>query len=119
MDDAQLYEIVMDAVTAALEKTQGGDEVRILRRFVGGEVAFRDGEGKLVRAVPVEAVFKKVTAVREKLRVLEQKLNNHPALDDADRAELQGLVTRAYGSLTTFNFLFRDEGDKFKGMGGE
>jgi hypothetical protein len=117
MDDERLYEIVGDAVAAALAKERGGDDVRILRRFVGGEVVFRDGEGKAVRAVPVEAVFKKITSIREKLRVLEQKLNNHSKLDEADRAELQGLLTRCYGSLTTFNLLFRDEEDKFRGSG--
>ena len=73
----------------------------------------------MVRAVPAESFFKKVTAVREKLRVLEQKINNHPKLDDADRAEMQALVTRSYGSLTTFNLMFQDEGDKFKGVSGE
>jgi hypothetical protein len=119
MDDERLYEIVTDAVNAALERERGGDEIRILRRFVGGEVAFRDADGKVVRAIAAEAVFKKVTSIREKLRVLEQKINNHGALDEADRAEFQGLITRCYGSLTTFNLLFRDEGDKFKGSGGE
>jgi hypothetical protein len=49
--------------------------------------------------------------------VLEQKLNNHDGLSPGDKAELQAYVTKCYGSLTTFNFLFRDEEDKFKGSG--
>jgi hypothetical protein len=119
MEDDRLYEIVFDAVLSAMARERGSDNTRILRRFIGGEVVFRDSEGKMVRAVPAEAFFKKVTSVREKLRVLEQKINNHPKLDEADRAEMQALITRSYGSLTTFNLLFQDEDDKFKGMSGE
>ncbi len=117
MESDVLYELVVDAVRAALEEDHGGDRVRLHKRLVEGAVVFKDAEGKVVREVPAEQIFKKVTAVRERLRVIEQKLNNHPALSNEDRAELQGLITRAYGSLTTFNFMFRDEADKFQGMG--
>ena len=115
MDAETLYEIVYDATQKALEDLEGGD-LRLLRRFVGGRVIFEDHTGREVKEIPVEALFKKVTAVREKLRVLEQKLNNHGGLTQADKAELQTYVTRAYGSLTTFNFLFAREADKFKGQ---
>lgn len=71
------------------------------------------------KEVPLVAFFKKLTSVREKLRVLEQKINNHPGLSAEDKSELQMLITRSYGSLTTFNFLFRDEKDKFVGVKGE
>jgi len=53
--------------------------------------------------------------VREKLRVLEQKINSNPALKPEDKMEMQQLITRAYGSLTTFNVLFREEEDHFVG----
>jgi hypothetical protein len=118
MNHDELYELVHDAVTAAVERQLGGQPVRMSRRMVGGRVLFEDDQGREVRAVPVEGLFKKVTAVREKLRVLEQKLNNNDALSLADKAEYQDLLTRAYGSLTTFNFLFEDEADRFKGSGG-
>jgi hypothetical protein len=114
-----LYELVVDAVKAALAEEAGGLDVGISRRMAAGAVAFRDDQGKVVKEVPVTVLFRKVTSIREKLRVMEQKLNSHPSLDDAEKAELQGYLTRCYGSLTTFNFLFRDEEDKFKGTGGE
>mgnify|MGYP000975437641 CR=1 FL=1 len=118
MQHEELYELVHDAVTAAIERQLGGRPLRIARRLVGGRLLFEDAQGREVRAVPNEQVFKKVTAIREKLRVLEQKLNNHPTLTAEDKAEYQDLLTRCYGSLTTFNFFFEDEDDRFKGSGG-
>ncbi|MCB9665365.1 MAG: hypothetical protein H6732_14735 [Alphaproteobacteria bacterium] len=117
MDENTLYELVTDAVTAALEAHDGGGDVALHRRMIGGRVLFEDDQGREARAVPVENLFKKITSIREKLRVLEQKLNNHDRLDAADKAELQAYITRCYGSLTTFNFLFADEDDKFVGSG--
>jgi hypothetical protein len=110
------YELVYDAVRQALLDADGGD-ARLLRRFEGGRVVFEDNQGKAVKEIPAATVFKKVTSVREKLRVLEQKLNNHDRLSDADKAEVQRLITRCYGSLTTFNFLFADDAAKFHGTG--
>lgn len=109
---------MIDAVRQAIRDEAGGGDCRISRRMGEGKVVFYDGDGKLVKEVPVEAIFKKVTSVREKLRVLEQKINNHDGLSQEDKAEFQGLISRSYGSLTTFNFLFRDEADAFKGTGG-
>lgn len=117
MDEGTLFELVSEAVAAAMDDREGGADIRLSRRMIGGRVLFEDDQGREARAVQAEAFFKKVTSVREKLRVLEQKLNNHPKLDPADKAELQAYITRCYGSLTTFNFLFVDEEDKFKGSG--
>ncbi|MEX2016498.1 MAG: hypothetical protein WD873_07635, partial [Candidatus Hydrogenedentales bacterium] len=66
---------------------------------------------------PLDTFFKKITSVREKLRVLEQKINNNASIAAEDRLELQKLIARAYGSLTTFNVLFRNEEDQFEGTG--
>lgn len=118
MDDADItYELVYEAVKQALLDHEGGD-VRILRRYQGGKVIFEDSLGRAGKEMPAEAVFKKITAVREKLRVVEQKINNNPSLDPADKADLQGAITRCYGSLTSFNFLFATDADRFKGTSG-
>jgi hypothetical protein len=85
--------------------------------MVGGAVLFRDNESRTVKEVDAFVFFRKVTAVRDRLRVLEQRINAVESLTAEERAELQAYVTRAYGSLTTFNFLFREEEDKFKGTG--
>ncbi|MBX2803408.1 MAG: hypothetical protein KTR31_37350 [Myxococcales bacterium] len=115
MEPSELYEIVVDAVRQGLREEAGGGDPALARRLVGGLVIFRDREGRTVKETDAHTLFRKVTSIREKLRVLEQKINNHDKLDEGDKAELQGYLTRAYGSLTTFNFLFRDEEDRFKG----
>ena len=116
MDEQTLYEMVYEATAAALRDEGGGGDPRLLRRFEDGKVVFFDGEGREVKDIDVFTFFRKVTSVREKLRVLEQKLNNHGGLSQGDKAELQAYITRCYGSLTTFNFLFADEREKFRGQ---
>ena len=117
VESEALYELVLEAVRQGLAERDDGSAVPIARRMAQGLVYFRDGEGRTVKEVEAAVFFKKVTGIREKLRVMEQKLNNHPSLSVEDKAELQAYLTRCYGSLTTFNFLFRDEEDKFKGAG--
>jgi hypothetical protein len=117
MDADTLYELIADAAQAAREERLP-DDVPLARRFVGGELALIDGEGREVKRLPIDTLFKKVTALRERLRVMEQKVNNHEGLDALDRAELQASITRCYGTLTTFNLLFREESHRFRGTGG-
>lgn len=89
-------------------------------RWQGGTMRLVPGrDGTQPKDIPVDAFVKKVIGVREKLRVLEQKINNHPRLEQADKLELQGYITRAYGSLTTFNVLFAEKESQFKGSGSE
>ncbi len=118
MDADTLYETVADALRTVLHDEGHTDRPRLARRMLGGKVVFIDGDGRTVKEMPAEAVFKKVTAVREKLRLVEQKVNGAPGVSEIIRGEVQAYITRAYGSLTSFNFLFREESDRFRGTGG-
>ena len=69
--------------------------------------------------LPIDALFHKIVMVRDRLRVMEQKLNAHPKLSDAEKVEMQSYITRIYGSLTSFNLLFREKNDQFVGQKGE
>ena len=95
-------------------------EVEIGKRWLGGTLRMIPGKGDTqAKDVPIEAFLKKIIGLRDKLRVLEQKINAHPALAPEDKLDLQGYITRCYGSLTTFNALFAEPESQFKGQGKE
>ena len=90
--------------------------VPLAPKWEGGTVLLRPGDPQTqAKEIPLDALFHKVVMIRDRLRVLEQKLNAHPKLSDAEKVELQQYLTRCYGSLTTFNLLFREEKDRFVG----
>jgi uncharacterized radical SAM superfamily protein len=91
----------------------------IVPRWQGGELILKPGkEGTQEKRIPIEAFFHKIVMVRDKLRLLEAKVNAHPGLTDEDKVQLQAYITGCYGSLTTFNLLFSAKGDQFSGSSG-
>ncbi|HYV43289.1 MAG TPA: hypothetical protein VFA20_00450 [Myxococcaceae bacterium] len=89
-------------------------------KWQGGVVQILPGNKELQgKEVSVDSLFHKVVMIRDRLRTLEQKINANPKLTDAEKVEIQHYVTRCYGSLTSFNLLFRDKDDQFIGQKGD
>lgn len=104
------------ALRRLLREELGIRDLPIGERWEGGELVLVPGKSGLQeKRIPLESFFGKLVMVRERLRVLEQKINNHPKLDASDRLELQGYLTKIAGSLTTFNVLFAERDDWFVG----
>jgi hypothetical protein len=98
----------------------GVGEVPMAGKWKGGEVVIKPGgEGLQEKRIPIDALFHKIVMIRDKLRVLEQKINSNPKLADDEKVQLQQYVTGVYGSLTTFNVLFADKDDQFVGQKGD
>jgi|ERR1700722_2875222 hypothetical protein len=95
----------------------GVADVALAGKWEGGELILKPGkEGMQEKRIPIDALFHKVVMIRDKLRVLEQKINGNPKLAPEDKVQLQQYVTGCYGSLTTFNVLFADRDDQFVGQ---
>ncbi len=122
MDYEQAYRVAFQAFSDALDKklNYGEEAAELAPKFHHGtiEIKPRDG-GMQSKEIDIDTFFKKIISVRNNLRVLEQKINSSNSLSEAEKIEFQGYITKSYGSLTTFNVLFRDNEDKFVGMKGE
>lgn len=106
-------------IREAMDEERGGALAPMAPKWEGGSLVLKPADPALqARELPLDALLHKVIMIRDRLRVLEQKLNGHPKLSDAEKIDLQSYLTKCYGSLTTFNVLFRDREDGFAGTGG-
>lgn len=88
-------------------------------KWTGGTLIMKPNNDSLkAKEIPMESFFHKIVMTRDRLRVMEQKINASKNLNDEEKVALQQYITRIYGSLTTFNVLFANKNDHFSGTGG-
>jgi hypothetical protein len=117
--DKPLHDLIAEVVEATIDKLdlKVDDSTfapQLAPKWVGGKVVLHPHDASLAtKEIELDVFFHKVVMVRDNLRVLEQKINTHPKLNDAERVELQNYITKSYGSLTTFNLLFKEKEQNF------
>src|ERR1700761_8881959 len=117
--DKPLRDFIAEIVDATVERLDlkvddSSLMPQLAPRWVGGKIVLHPHDPTLAtKDIELEIFFRKIVAVRDNLRVLEQKINAHPKLNDAERVELQPYITKSYGSLTTFNLLFKEKEQTF------
>jgi hypothetical protein len=95
------------------------ETVELGKKWIGGKMILKPGESNLAsKEIPIEQLFHKIVMIRDRMRTLEQRINSNTALDDQEKVNLQQYITRCYGSLTTFNVLFKFEHEQFSGEKG-
>jgi hypothetical protein len=94
--------------------------VPMANKWNNGTMILKPSDSSLqTKELPIETFFHKIVMVRDRLRLIEQKINAHKGLTDEEKVDMQQYVTAIYGSLTTFNVLFREVHHQFRGMGGK
>lgn len=132
--DAALDEIIAENVSAEIETISDVERslLKILRlwngvsevvplgdKWKGGTLLLQAADKTLKpKEIPIEDFFHKIVMLRDRLRVLEQNINSNKKLSDEEKVNIQQYITRCYGSLTTFNVLFKDKENWFVGEKG-
>lgn len=118
VDSVSFYD-VEESLLEILHKWNGISEVvPIGDRWKGGTMILQPADRSLAsKEVPLDTFFHKIVMLRDRLRVMEQKINSSKVLESSEKVDLQQYITRCYGSLTTFNILFKNRSQYFKGEG--
>ena len=132
--DPKLEEIIAENVTIEVETVSDVEKslLNILRlwsdaseivplgdRWKGGTILLQPADKtQKAKEIPIDVFFHKIVMLRDRLRVMEQQINAHKILTDEEKVNLQQYITRIYGSLTTFNVLFKNKENWFIGEKG-
>lgn len=116
VDTISFYEVERSLRELLKRYSDISEIVPIADRYKGGTLSLNPRDDSFsAKEIPIDTFFHKIVMVRDRIRVMEQKINASKNLDDQEKIDLQQYITRIYGSLTTFNVLFKNSTQSFKG----
>lgn len=116
VDTISFSEVEQSLISILRRWSDASSVTPIADKWKKGNLILEPGDSSLSKKeIPIETFFHKVVMVRDRVRVMEQKINSSNNLDDQEKVDLQQYITRIYGSLTTFNVLFKSQSDQFIG----
>lgn len=116
VDTVSFSEVEKSLITILRKWSDASSISPIADKWKGGSLVLEPKDTNLSnKELPIETFFHKIVMVRDRIRVMEQKVNSSKNLDDQEKVDLQQYITRIYGSLTTFNVLFKNQSDHFVG----
>lgn len=115
-DPVSLWDVEQSLIRILRKWADPNELVPLGDKWNGGKMILQPGSPGLAnKEIPIDQFFHKIVMLRDRLRVMEQRINAHDKLTDEDKVNLQQYITRIYGSLTTFNVLFKLKEDHFIG----
>lgn len=116
VDTISFAEVESSLVRILKKWSDVSEVVPIADKYKGGKIILEPGDSNLkAYELPIDKFFNKIIMVRDRLRVMEQRINSSD-LDEQNKVDLQQYITRIYGSLTSFNVLFKSDSHKFVGQ---
>ena len=119
VDSVSFFDVERSLVKILEKWSDTHQKVAIADKWKGGKLVLEPDDGTANKEIPIETFFHKIVMVRDRIRVMEQKINSSKNLDDQEKVDLQQYITRIYGSLTSFNVLFKTKNDHFVGERGK
>ena len=119
VDSVSFFDVERSLVKILEKWSDTHEKVAIADKWKGGKLVLEPDDGTVNKEMPIETFFHKIVMVRDRIRVMEQKINSSKNLDDQEKVDLQQYITRIYGSLTSFNVLFKTKNDHFVGERGK
>lgn len=115
VDTVSFYDVEKSLLQILKKWSDISEIVPIADKWKGGKIILDPGQAGLAsKEIPIDTFFHKIIMVRDRVRVMEQKINASK-IEEIEKVELQQYITRIYGSLTTFNVLFKSTTDYFVG----
>ena len=116
LDTVSFYDVEKSLSDILKKWSDASEVVPMADKYKGGTLVLQPKDSSLSnKEIPIDTFFHKIVMLRDRLRVMEQKINSSKYIEDQDKVDLQQYITRCYGSLTTFNVLFKNNTQHFKG----